>query len=137
MMFIVSDATRTTAGILLLTITTIEFGGTFMLRVLRGKVPATDLQRAFFRAGHAHAGVLVTLALVTQLYVDAADIGGFAAGVARSGIPAAAILIPAGFFLSVARPGASRPSRLFVLLWLGVVSLAAAVVTLGIALITT
>jgi hypothetical protein len=135
-MLIVSDATRTLAGILLLTITTIQFGGAFMLRVVRGKVPATELQRAFFRAGHAHAGVLVMLALVTQLFVDASDLDGFAEVVARDGIAAAAILIPAGFFLSVARPGATRPSRLLVLLWVGVVSLAAAVVTLGIGLLT-
>jgi hypothetical protein len=136
-MLIVSDATRTLAGILLLTITTIQFGGAFMLLVVRGKVPATELQRAFFRAGHAHAGVLVMLALVTQLFVDASDLDGFAEVVARDGIAAAAILIPAGFFLSVARPGATRPSRLLVLLWVGVVSLAAAVVTLGIGLLTT
>jgi hypothetical protein len=30
-----------------------------MLRVVRGEQPATPFQQAFFRAGHAHAGVRV------------------------------------------------------------------------------
>jgi len=50
--------------VLLLTIVAIEYGGWFMLRVVRGRQPATPFQQAFFRAGHAHAGVLVILALV-------------------------------------------------------------------------
>ena len=59
--------TRSTAGVLLLTILFIEYGGWFMLRVVRGRQPTTAFQKAFFRAGHAHAGVLVTLALVCLL----------------------------------------------------------------------
>lgn len=56
-----SSNTRTTAGVILLTIVAIEYGGWFMLRVVRRSQPATAFQQAFFRAGHAHAGVLVTL----------------------------------------------------------------------------
>jgi hypothetical protein len=45
------------AGLLLIVITTLEFGGTFLLRILSGKHPEfTDFQRSMFRAGHAHAG---------------------------------------------------------------------------------
>ena len=83
---LLSDATRSTAGVLLITIVLVESGGLFMLRVVRGAQRATGLQRSFFRAGHAHAGVLVTLALVVQLYVDGAGLDGPLATVARSGI---------------------------------------------------
>jgi hypothetical protein len=107
-----------------------------MLRVVRGRQPATDLQRAFFRAGHAHAGVLVSLAIVSMLLVDAALLNGAAAVLARNGIWMAAVLMPAGFFLSVAGRGVTRPNRLILLLYAGIAALAAGVVSLGIGLIT-
>ena len=53
-------------GIILLVVITIAYGGTFLLKVGRGDVPVNDLQRTFFRAGHAHAGVLVILGLVVR-----------------------------------------------------------------------
>jgi hypothetical protein len=52
-----SADSRSTAGILLLAIVAIEWGGLFMLKVVTGKQPLTDFQKAFARAGHAHAGV--------------------------------------------------------------------------------
>jgi hypothetical protein len=131
-----SDTARITAGAVLLTVVTIEFGGTFLLRVARGRAPATDLQRAFFRAGHAHAGVLVILGLLAQVLADSTRLGGLAEVVARVGPLAAAILLPAGFFLSVVGRNVTRPNRLIALLWLGAVSLAAGVVTLGLGLLT-
>ena len=54
---------------------------------------------------------------------------------ARLGVPIAAILMPAGFFLSVLGKDPERPNRLIVLLWLGVVSLTAALITAGVGLI--
>ncbi len=131
-----SDASRVMAGILLLAITTIEFGGVFLLRIVRGDHPVTEEQRTFFRAGHAHAGVLVSLALICQPFVDAADLEGAAELVAREGVAVAALLIPGGFFLSVARPGATEPNGLIRLIPLGVVSLAAGVIALGLGLLT-
>src|SRR5437879_2366173 len=102
-----------------------------MLRVLRGGQPATDFQKAFFRAGHAHAGVLVILSLVGLLLVDASHLGGLPAVLARNGIWLAAILVPTGFFLSAAGRGVTQPNRLIALLYLGVASLAVGVVSLA------
>lgn len=130
-----SPATTTLAGVLLLSIVTIEWGGTFLLSVVRGKVAQTDFQRTFARAGHAHAGVLVTLSLVCALLADATALDGVADTVARSGVPAAALLMPAGFFLSSLGRGRDRPNRLVVLIWAGAVSLAGGVVTLGVGLL--
>ena len=131
-----STASRTTAGVLLLTIVAIEYGGLFMLRIVRGRHPATPFQQAFARAGHAHAGVLVILALVCQLLIDAAHLGGVPAFLARQGIPAAAILMPAGFFFSSAGRGATQPNRLILLVYAGAASLAVGVVSLALGLLT-
>ena len=129
-----SPETRTTAGVLLLTVVFIEYGGWFMLRVVRGGQPATDFQKAFFRAGHAHAGVLVTLSLVSQLLVGAAGLSGVGAALAN-GIWAAAILMPAGFFLSAAGRDRTRPNQLIVLLYAGAIALAVGVISLGLGLL--
>ena len=59
-----SNDSRTTAGILLLAILAVEFGGLTVLRIVRDHQPATEFQKAFARAGHAHAGVFVVFALV-------------------------------------------------------------------------
>lgn len=135
-MLTLSEQSRVLAGILLLSIVTIELGGASVLRIVRGSEPATDLQRRFNRAGHAHAGVFVTLALVCQLLADAARLDGIVDGVARLGSAWAAILVPAGFFLSVLGKGTTEPNRLIVLLWLGAASLAAGSVALGVGLLT-
>ena len=51
-----TDETKLIAGILLMAVTTIEFGGTFLLSILSGKhFEFTEFQRSMFRAGHAHA----------------------------------------------------------------------------------
>ena len=131
-----SDASRRTAGILLLSILAIEFGGWYMLRILQRKVDLTGFQRAFSRAGHAHAGVLVILSLVIQIYADAAAPGNALASVGRSAVPLAAILMPAGFFFSAMGAGRERPSRWIALVAVGALVLAAAVVTLGVGLLT-
>jgi hypothetical protein len=56
--------------------------------------------------------------------------------VARNGIWAAAVLFPAGFFLSSAGRGVTRPNKLIVLLYLGIAALTAGVLALGIGLLT-
>lgn len=133
---LLSTETARTLGIVLLTVPAIAGGGAFLLRVVQGGVPTTALQRSFFRAGHAHAGVLVTLGMLLSLVVELAGVTGLAATLS-SGVLVAAILMPAGFFLSVAYPGAERPNGLVVLLWLGVASLITGVVAGGIGLLRT
>ncbi len=130
-----SDGVRTLAGIVLLAITTVEFGGTFLLRVVRGSVPMTPFQQAFARAGHAHAGVLVTLGLVAAILADATTLTGGWAWLARSGVALSAILMSAGFFFSSMGRDVHQPNRWIVLLWAGAALLAAAVVTLGVGLL--
>jgi hypothetical protein len=132
---LLSADARTTAGILLLTIVAVEWGGTYMLRIVRGGKAVTAFQRAFARAGHAHAGVLVVLALVSQILADATTLTGLPSVLARSGVPLAAILMPAGFFFSSAGRDRTQPNRLIVLLYVGAISLALGAVSLGVGLL--
>lgn len=134
--FTLSHDSRTTAGILLIAIVAVEYGGLTVLRIVRGNQPATEFQKAFARAGHAHAGVFVIFAIIAQILADSTHLHGATNVLARDGIWIAAILFPAGFFSSSAGRGVTRPNRLIVLLYAGVVALTAGVLALGIGLLT-
>ncbi len=126
------------AGIILITVPSIQYGGYFLLTSLMNKSSGymdNALRQNFFRAGHAHAGVIVILSLVCQVLADAAMLPPSLTWVARIGVPLAAILIPLGFFLSVASPTASEPNGAVQLIYAGALVLAVAVVTLGVGLI--
>jgi hypothetical protein len=131
-----SEEAASTAGVLLLSLLAVEWGGAFLLRVTQGGVEATDLQRRLYRAGHAHAGVLVTLGLLTVLFTEASGLTGVLAQVARSGVPAAAILMSGGFFLAAGGRGRTRARPAGIaLVGLGALALAAGAGTLGVALL--
>jgi hypothetical protein len=99
------------SGAVLLSVVAIAYGGTFLLRVTTGRVPTNDLQRSFFRAGHAHAGVLVILGLLVRLLLDEPNVPAWSSGLA-DGVLLSAILMPAGFFLSVTGRDPKEPERL-------------------------
>lgn len=124
------------AGILLLAAVTVETGGALLVRVASGSVPMTDFQKSFARAGHGHAGMFITLALVCVILTEATSLDGFLAWVARTGVALAALLIPGGFFAASAGQGRTSPNRAIVLIWLGAASLTAGLVVLGIGLLT-
>jgi hypothetical protein len=93
------------------------------------------LRQNFFRAGHAHAGVIVLLALICQILADAAMLPEWLLWFVRIGVPAAAILMPLGFFLSMPSPDALKPKRLVRIIYVGAVTLALSVVILGMGLL--
>ena len=133
-----SDASKQLAGILFVLVPTIEYGGWSLLHMIARRIPGyldNPVRQNLFRAGHAHAGVLLILALVGILYVDQSDLSPGTRTLVRTGLALAPILMPAGFFFSVLRPDADRPNRLIVLVYLGAISLAAAAVTLGVSLL--
>jgi hypothetical protein len=124
------------AGILLLMIVTVEFGGVFMTQVVTGNVATTDFQASFWRAGHAHAGVLTILSLTAVLLADGARVAWGAVGwLARLAIPVAGVLMSTGFFVSALGDGATEPNGFVVILGLGGISLAVGVVSLGVSLL--
>jgi len=130
-----TESARITAGVVLLTIVGIEYGGLFLVRTMRSDLGLTDFQRSFFRAGHAHAGVLVILGLVCLLLTGATSLTGFWRWLAGTGALIAAILMSAGFFISALGAGRTKPNRLIAVLFAGAVMLAGGVVTLGIGLL--
>ena len=94
-----------------------------------------ELRQDLWRAGHAHAGVLLILSLVALRYVDEAVLSARAKWFARAAIPASAILLPAAFFLSVLRPSATEPNGFIYLAYVGAVVLALGVLVLGVGLL--
>ncbi len=131
---------RLISGIILITVPTIQYGGYFLLTLLVDRSSGymdNALRQNFFRAGHAHAGVIVILSLICQLLADAAMLPDPLLWLVRLGVPLAAILISAGFFVSMLSPTAARPGRAVGLIYVGAVILAISVVTLGVGLLRT
>lgn len=134
-MFELADSARITAGAVLLSATTVASGGWFLTRVVGGKVETTEFQKSFYRAGHAHAGVLIILGLICLLLTEQTSWTGWAEWLSRVGVLMAAILMPAGFFLSDLGAGRTQPNGWISLLWVGAAFLIAGLVTCGLGLI--
>lgn len=129
---------RTMCGIILITVPTIQYGGYFLLTSLMSKTSGymdNPLRQNFFRAGHAHAGVIVILSLICQVLADSATLPVSLLWFVRLAIPLAAILMPMGFFFSVLPPTATEASGAVNLIYLGALFLAAGMLTLGIGLL--
>jgi hypothetical protein len=96
--------------IALLSLVTVEYGGWALLTFVTGRSgQLNDFQTQFFRAGHAHAGVLLVLSLVYFLYLgnntDFAESTQWIAGA----ILLAGVLAQSGGFL--AHFAAGEPGR--------------------------
>jgi hypothetical protein len=132
-----SRESRRLAGVLLIVIPTVIYGGASILWLLvrDPAYRANPLRQDLWRAGHAHAGVLLLLSLVMLRYVDEARLSAGWRRVARYAAPAAAILLPAAFFFSVLTPDATEPNGLIYLAYAGAVVLAVGVVVLGVGLL--
>src|SRR6516165_109200 len=131
---------RLLSGIILITIPTIQYGGYFLLTSLMSKTSGymeNPLRQNFFRAGHAHAGVIVILALVCQILADSAVLPSTLVWFVRIGVPLSAVLISAGFFFSMLPPTATQPSGAVRLIYVGIVILGISVITLAVGLIKT
>jgi hypothetical protein len=133
-----SDESVRTAGILLIVYPTVVFGGASLLwHWITRRTAYYDhpLRRSMWRAGHAHAGVLLLLSLVALLLVDRAELADGWKQVVRTTIPAAALLLPIAFFLSIVRTDADRPTRLVNLAYIGAITLTVGMITLGVGLL--
>jgi hypothetical protein len=93
------------------------------------------LRQNLFRAGHAHAGVLLILSLVAYLYVDQANLSPLWKTIVKAFIPSAAIFLPAAFFFSVLSADATEPNGFIYLAYVGVALLVTGLLALGIGLI--
>jgi hypothetical protein len=127
------------AAIAIFSVPTVAFGGASILRLwFSGSDYLNNrLRQSLWRAGHAHAGVLLILSLVMLLYVDQAALPEVWRWVVRITVPASAILLPVAYFLSVLEPDVKEPTGLINLAYVGGVSLAVGMITLGVGLLRT
>lgn len=133
-----SEETRRSAGWLIIILPTVIYGGTSLLSLLietGSSYHENPLRRDLWRAGHAHAGILLMLSLVAYLYVDKARLSTGMKRFVRTSIPLSAILLPAAYFLSVMPPDATEPNALIYLAYAGAISLAAGLLVLGVGLV--
>lgn len=130
---------RLMAGVLLITYPTVILGGVSLLSLLifDEQYQANALRQDLWRAGHAHAGVLLLLALVVLRYVDEAALSDRWKWFVRLTAPVSAILLPLAFFLSVLSPQATAPSAIIYLAYAGAVLLGVGLLVLGIGLVRT
>lgn len=126
--------TLVSTGVILIVVVTIAYGGTFLLRVVSGAVPTNGLQQTYFRAGHAHAGVLIILGLVVRILMTMSPVPGWSRSLADL-VLYAALFVSAGFFLSVIGRDPQAPNRLRVLIGVGFVLLAVGLVGAGAGLV--
>jgi hypothetical protein len=114
------------------------FGGVSLLTLIVTNEPGyldNPVRQDLFRAGHAHAGVLLVLSLVALRYVDEARLPETWKRLVRTGIPSSAILLPAGFFFSILAPSAREPNAVIYLAFAGAVLLAFSLAALGVGLL--
>jgi len=132
-----SREARIVAGLTILTVPTIMYGGVTLLGVLTkgaagigpGGLVLDETQWGLFRAGHAHAGVWVVLSVVMQVLLDAAILSPALKWVARLAAPLAAVVVSGGFF------GLAYSASFAWLLYFGGACLALAVLLTGIGLL--
>jgi hypothetical protein len=112
-----SPQSRVVAGIVLIIVPTVEIGGASILSLLISDptYAQNDLRQDLWRVGHAHAGVWLVLSLVVLRYVDEATLSEGMKWLVRLAFPAAALLMPLAFFLSVLSPEAREPNAMIYL----------------------
>jgi arginine exporter protein ArgO len=75
---------------------TVMFGGYTLLGSVGDRL--TDAQRAVFRAGHAHAGVLLVLSLVYEMYMGATSLSLAVKSIGCAALLVGIVLQSGGFF---------------------------------------
>src|ERR671917_2217686 len=103
--------TRILPAVSLLSLISVEYGGWALLGFLTGRGQLGQFREQFFRAGHAHAGVLLILSLVYYLHLDRTGysdgVKWLAGGLLQAGSPPQS----GGFFFPL-RPGRAHRSSL-------------------------
>ena len=97
---------KVVAGIILLTVPTVQYGGLAILGMLTHGVAGAGgaeanlnaTQLALFRAGHAHAGVWLILSLVIQVLLDSARLSSAGKWLARLAGPVGTLALSGGMF---------------------------------------
>jgi hypothetical protein len=130
------EPTRLFPIIVLFSLVAVEYGGWALLGFLAGTGTLGAFRLQFFRAGHAHAGVLLVLSLVYLVYLGRS---GYSAGVpwlAGALLLAGVLAQSGGFFVHLGMGREGRSSADTVMTRAGALLIAAALIILAIGLIT-
>jgi hypothetical protein len=119
------EPTRLLPIIVLFSLVTVEYGGWALLSFLTGRGSLGRFREQFFRAGHAHAGVLLVLSLVYFVYLDRTEFSTDVQWLVGAVLLAGVLAQSGGFFLHLALGEEGR----------GAAFLAVALVTLAVGLI--
>jgi heme/copper-type cytochrome/quinol oxidase subunit 4 len=121
--------------IVLLSLVSVEYGGWALLGFLTGRGQLGQFREQFFRAGHAHAGVLLVLSLVYFLHLDRT---GYSTGVqwlAGLLLLVGIIAQSGGFFIHMGLGQKDRNSLGTVVTRTGALLIAAALVVLALGML--
>src|SRR4028118_930044 len=99
--------TRVLPAVSVLSLISVEYGGWALLGYLTGRGQLGQFQEKFFRAGHAHAGVLLVLSLVYYLYLDRTGYSDRVKWIAGGLLQAGILAPPGGVFFHV---GGGQPA---------------------------
>lgn len=129
------EPTRFFAIITLIALPTVMYGGYALLGMLQRGPGLSDFQRTYFRAGHAHAGVLQVLALVYLLYLGQTTVDDGLQWLVCVALFVGILAQSGGFFIHMATGEEGKSSTGTTVTTIGAVILAVAVVFLAAALI--
>lgn len=133
-----SDATRWLVAFAFISLPTIAYGGYFLLTILKRKAGTegiSAIQRDYFRAGHAHAGVLLVIAIIGLLVLDSSLAGDWWLWTIRIGLLISPLLISGGFFGGAPRTPDGPPGPLVKLIPIGAVIFGLSTLGVGISLL--
>jgi vacuolar-type H+-ATPase subunit I/STV1 len=116
---------------------TVMFGGYSLLRLLNRGDILTPFQVSWFRAGHAHAGVLLVMSLLYYTFLDQTRLSASIKSVACVGLLVGILAQSGGFFLHMLVGRPNQASIGTTVTTIGAVVLAGAVVVLVYGLVTT
>jgi heme/copper-type cytochrome/quinol oxidase subunit 4 len=119
----------------LLSLVSVEYGGWSLLGFLTRRGQLEEFREQFFRAGHAHAGVLLVLSLVYFLYLDRTGYSTRVQWLAGLLLLLGIMAQSGGFFLHLARGQKDRSSIGTVVTRTGALLLATALIILAIGLL--
>jgi hypothetical protein len=135
-----SDASRWMVAIAFISLPTIAFGGYFLLSILKkqaGTENISPIQREYFKAGHAHSGVLVILGIIGQIVLDYSLFNDTLVWVMRIGLFIAPLLVSGGFFGGAPKTSEGKPGSLVRLVPIGAVVMSLSTLGVGLSLIFT
>jgi hypothetical protein len=131
------EPTRLLPIIVLFSLVTVEYGGWALLGFVTGRGALGAFREQFFRAGHAHAGVLLVLSLVYFLYLERAGYSRGMQWLAGLLLLVGILAQSGGFFVHLGVGQQGRRSAGTLMTRTGALLIAAALVLLAAGLIST